>query len=366
MGLLTTKDPCAICGGKLKAIFPWKIVGQLVCNDCHGVTDLPDGVEKKMTVEDFRAYMTFREENVQRKNQFEISKKIDFGWLDTKFLFDFKNHFLCMDKNLDKTIFEGKQIKSFVIREDDTPLFEGDANGLRRYISTVPERARALAPQLEQYRMHLEMERERERLRREHGDDTYHSGILFDIPEPFKQFVIEIQFEHPYWDFFHADMGGPTFDNSNPYVDDYLCSYEEKTKVIKLPKEKDMTDLAYAISKGKGKVFILGGIQGRRIEHFYSNILLMKRNPSIEMIDQFSHIFTIDEGEYYFPYDDYKFVSFFSLSKESVISLKGFKYDLEKYNLIDDDNLCISNEIYDGLVKVRSGRVLVIKSRDDA
>ena len=47
-----------------------------------------------------------------------------------------------------------------------------------------------------------------------------------------EQFVIEIQFEHPYWDSFHADMGGPTFDNSNPYVDDYLCSYEEKTKVM--------------------------------------------------------------------------------------------------------------------------------------
>ena len=148
-------------------------------------------------------------------------------------------------------------------------------------------------------------------------------------------------------------------------IEDYHI-LEEKTKVIKLPKEKDMTDLAYAISKGKGKIFILGGIQGRRIEHFYSNILLMKKNPIVEMIDQFSHIFTIDEGEYYFPYDDYKFVSFFSLSRESVISLKGFKYDLEKYTLVNDDNLCISNEIYDGLVIVHSGRVLVIKSRDDA
>ena len=67
-----------------------------------------------------------------------------------------------------------------------------------------------------------------------------------------------------------------------------------------------------------------------------------------------------------FPYDDYKFVSFFSLSRESIITLKGFKYDLEKYTLLDDDNLCISNEIYDGLVKVYSGRVLVIKSKDDA
>ena len=233
MGLFTKKDPCAICGGKVKAIFPWKIDGQLVCNDCHGVTDLPDGVENRMSVEDFREYMTFREENSERKAQFEVSKKIDFGWLDTKFLFDYKNQYFCMDKNLGKTIFEGKYVRSFVIREDDSPLFEGDANGLRCYVSTAPDRARELGPQLDHYRMQLELERERERLRRERGDDSYHPGIMFDIPEPFKQFVIEIQLEgHPYWDFFQADMGGPTFDNSNPYVEDYLNSYEEKAKVM--------------------------------------------------------------------------------------------------------------------------------------
>lgn len=232
MGLLTKKDPCAICGGKVKAIFPWKIDGQLVCNDCHGVTDLPDGVENRMTVEDFREYMAFREENARRKAQFEVSKKIDFGWLDTKFMFDFNNHFLCMDKNLDKTIFEGKNIRSFTIKEDESLLFEGDANGLCHYVSTVPERARALAPQIDHYRLQLELERERERLRREHNDNSYHPVIFFDIQEPFKQFVIEIQFDHPYWNLYQADMGGPTFDNSNPYVDDYIYSYEERAKTM--------------------------------------------------------------------------------------------------------------------------------------
>lgn len=173
-----------------KGYFPWKIDGQLVCNDCHGVTDLPDGVENRMSIEDFREYMAFREENAERKAQFEVSKKIDFGWLDTKFLFDYKNQYFCMDKNLDKTIFEGKYVRSFAIREDDTPLFEGDANGLRCYVSTAPDRARELGPQLDHYRMQLELERERERLRRERGDD------------------------------------------SNPYVEDYLNSYEEKAKVM--------------------------------------------------------------------------------------------------------------------------------------
>ena len=232
MGLFTKKDPCAICGGKVKALLPWKIDGQLVCNDCHGVTDLPDGVENRMSIEDFREYIAFRENNAQLKAQFEVSQKIDFGWFDTKFLFDYNRRLFCMDKNLNKTIFEGKHIKSFVIREDNDPLFEGDANGLRRYVSTVPDRVRELAPQLEHYRFQLEMERERERIRREKGDDSYHPSILFDIPEPFKMFVFEIQLEHPYWDSFQADMGGPTFDNTNPFVEDYLCSYEEKTRVM--------------------------------------------------------------------------------------------------------------------------------------
>ena len=34
MGLFNKKDPCAICGGKVKGLFPWHVGGELVCNEC--------------------------------------------------------------------------------------------------------------------------------------------------------------------------------------------------------------------------------------------------------------------------------------------------------------------------------------------
>lgn len=89
MGLLTKKDPCAICGGKVSGLFPYKIEGHLICNECHGQVDLPDEMENRMTLEDFKAYRQFREENKLLRDRFQISQQVDFGWLDTKFLFDF-------------------------------------------------------------------------------------------------------------------------------------------------------------------------------------------------------------------------------------------------------------------------------------
>lgn len=49
MGLFGKKEPCAICGGKVKAIFPWKVDGHLVCNDCYGMVDVPEEVLKNMS-----------------------------------------------------------------------------------------------------------------------------------------------------------------------------------------------------------------------------------------------------------------------------------------------------------------------------
>ena len=227
MGLFGQKEPCAICGGKVKAIFPWKVDGQLVCNDCYGMVDVPEEVLKNMSLDDFCAYRAFREENAKLKDQFQVSKQIDFGWFDTKFMFDFKHNLLCMDKHLGKTIFEGSQIKSFMIKQDESPLIQGSARGMRHHPSNVPSRVRAMAPQIDQYRMQAEMERERER-----RDPDYHSRLMFNIPEPFKNFVITIKFDHPYWTTFKADMGAPSFDNSYPDVNTYLDRYHSNVKLM--------------------------------------------------------------------------------------------------------------------------------------
>ncbi|MCR5786929.1 MAG: hypothetical protein K6G28_04445, partial [Acholeplasmatales bacterium] len=64
--------------------------------------------------------------------------------------------------------------------------------------------------------------------------------------------------------------------------------------------------------------------------------------------------------------NDYKYVSFFSLDNNLHISLKGFKYNLNNYNLKITDPLCVSNEIIDkcGEVEV-DNKTLVVLSKED-
>lgn len=237
MGLFGKKESCAICGGKVKALFPWKIEGHLICNSCHGNVDLPEGVENNMTMDEFRAYLSFREENGALRHQFKTTQQVDFGWLDDKFLFDMNNGLLCMDKNLNKTIFEAKHIQSFVIREDSAPIYEGSAAGLVCYPSYVPDRVMAMEPQLHQIRMQEQMQRNMERMvdmRDGKRDYDVHFGSNYhDIPEPFQKFVIEIHFQqHPYWSFYTADMGGPTFSNTSPDANAYLRDYNNKVGIM--------------------------------------------------------------------------------------------------------------------------------------
>lgn len=235
MALFGKKEPCAICGGKVKGLLPSKIEGQRICNDCYGHVDLPDGAVNHMTLDEFRGYMAFREENDLLRQQFHTTQQVDFGWLDDKFLFDMTNGLLCMDKRLSKTIFEAKSIRSFIIREDSTPLFEGSAAGLICYASSVPERVMAMAPQLNQIRMQEQMQRNTERfidmLDGERDYNTYYHNYL-DISEPFKNFMVEIHFEHPYWKTFNADMEGPTFDDTAPDANDYLRDYNDSAAIM--------------------------------------------------------------------------------------------------------------------------------------
>lgn len=232
MGLFTKKDPCAICGGKVTGLFSKKINGKLICKDCYGTVDLPDDVLDRMTVDDFREYMAFRKENELLRQRFQTTRKVDFGWFDNKFLFDMTNHLLCMDKNLDKTIFEGSQIKSFLIREDTAPLFEGSESGLVRHTSDTPSRIMSMAPQIDLFRMQMQMYRDMERRNAENGDHSNNFQPTFTIEGPFRNFYVDIYFDHPYWSCYTADMSAPTFDRDEPDVNDYLRHYNEGVEIM--------------------------------------------------------------------------------------------------------------------------------------
>ncbi len=246
MGLFSKKEakkevvvetgPCAICGENLPQN-PYTFEGQQICYKCHDVAEnLPEAVRDNATIEVVKEYRVFRERNAQLKQQFQVTRKIDFGWFEEKFMFDTVNHLLCFDKKLKKPIYEGCQVKSFEIREDDAPLFRGSAEGLICYTSTVPERVRAMEPQILQLRMQADMRREMERVmeqrQRENGSTEIHSLPTVSVPVLFQKFFVEIHFDHPYWPLFTADKNGPRFSDTEPDANGFLTSYKEGVQLM--------------------------------------------------------------------------------------------------------------------------------------
>ena len=124
-----------------------------------------------------------------------------------------------------------------------------------------------------------------------------------------------------------------------------LAYIKSKTQVIELSPMKNDTDTGAALKlcKDATKIIILGGIQGKRIEHFIANLLLMELNPKIEMLDNNSHMYIMDSS-FSIRKTDYKFISFFALTN-TILTLEGFQYPLTNYNLKNTDPLTISNEI---------------------
>lgn len=227
MGLFTKKPPCPICGGKISWFLPSKVEGEYICDTCNGKIDMDDDKKNHLTMQAFKDYLVFFDQNQSLKDKFIISEKIDFGLWDTKIIFDYENKLFCMSKNLDKTVFEGNQLKYFLIKEDSTPLFEGSPEEIIHYDSSVPERAMALAPQINQFMMNQQLTGAANQLNRDNNNNSAPSRQYFDVPEPLKAFNVELHFEHPYWTVITCDMNGPTFSNDYPSITNYLNSYQQ-------------------------------------------------------------------------------------------------------------------------------------------
>jgi hypothetical protein len=225
MGLFTKKPPCPICGGKISWFLPSKIEGEYICDNCYSKIDMEIDKQNQLTMQEFREYLAFYDENQLLRNKFVISERIDFGFWDTKIIFDYQNKMFCMSKNPDKTVFEGKQLKSFTIKEDNILLFEGTVEGIRRYTSTVPERTMALAPHIAQFMMNRQMSRAIDKLD-DGKENSTTPAQYFDIPEPFRAFNVELYLDHPYRKVIKCDMDGPRFSNDEPDVNEYIRSYQ--------------------------------------------------------------------------------------------------------------------------------------------
>ncbi len=163
------------------------------------------------------------------------------------------------------------------------------------------------------------------------------------------------------------DLAIGDFDSINK--NDYENLKNSKTKIIKLNEIKDDTDTEYALKhlKNYDEILILGGITGKRIEHFIAMLNYIKTYTNVILKDDNSIIYSIEKDEFIKKDNEYKYISFFSLLDDTIINLEGFKYNLKNYNLKQHDSLCISNEINSdyGIIKLK-GRILIIKTKDDS
>lgn len=142
-----------------------------------------------------------------------------------------------------------------------------------------------------------------------------------------------------------------------------LSQYEQ----IKLNPMKDDTDTKKALEKAyelSNDVILVGGIQGSRIEHFLGNIMHFKNHPNLIMLDNNSKIYLLQKSRHIIKKG--KYINIFSYPKCN-ITLNGFVYNLNNYELELFDQLIISNEVKDafGEIIINEGSALVIESNKD-
>ena len=164
-------------------------------------------------------------------------------------------------------------------------------------------------------------------------------------------------------------------------------------EIIRLPVEKDDTDIVFCIREGLKRGFrdflILGALGGSRLSHTVANLqlLAMVRDHGASAVLKCgtTEAFLLGEGESRsFPEgfgrpespdhaplpgnSDYAAVSVFSLSEESEVSLSGLFYPLDHGVLSRRFPLGISNHFTDAPAKIQvhRGEVLVITECQEA
>ncbi len=152
------------------------------------------------------------------------------------------------------------------------------------------------------------------------------------------------------------------FDSVSDEEKTYIETHAERTIGHPVKKDKTDSDLAItmALEMDPALIIVYGGI-GKRLDHTYGNILFLKRGNIIFMND-YAKMFMVEPGTYGIVHD-HDYISFFAVEPVQDLTLKGFAFPLEGYNLDVNDPLCISNQ-GSGIVSFTSGKLLVIQASD--
>ena len=141
----------------------------------------------------------------------------------------------------------------------------------------------------------------------------------------------------------------------------------------KFPSRKDNTDtelaVDFAIDTGATEIVLLGST-GTRLDHTLANIMillkLLKMNIKAKIIDEHNEIYIMD-SEIEIEKEEDTFVSFLPIFKSCTgVTMEGFKYPTDNLDFDLGSTMGVSNEVESekGIIKLKSGISLVIKSRD--
>lgn len=165
------------------------------------------------------------------------------------------------------------------------------------------------------------------------------------------------------------------FDSVKPEVLDYFKQNNPDIKIRRFQPEKDETDTELAIrtamEKGCRHIWLLGAT-GTRIDHVLGNIhllgMVMEQGCECILIDECNRVRMLRQGLRLKKEEQYgDYVSLFPFTPEvRGLTLTGFKYPLQKYNLPCYHSLGVSNEICEEEAEIsfEDGVLLMVESRD--
>ena len=232
MGLFSNnKKLCPICGSPTPRLLATKVEGTPICKECDKKVDLPDGMIEQMSIDSFRQYISFYEENQALRDAFTETFRYDFGFLGRDILLDAANGLIRFKNDENALVIEASCIKGFRILEDASPLYESGNGVLKCYQSEVPARANAMSAQIAQLVMQQRQYEQMERRAREDGSPMPVRPYI-EMPAPFRHFCVELKLEHPYWRVFGGKKEGPAIDPNYPSIESYLKEYGKDAEKI--------------------------------------------------------------------------------------------------------------------------------------
>ena len=159
--------------------------------------------------------------------------------------------------------------------------------------------------------------------------------------------------------------------------DSYDGELPQNAEIIRSVPEKDDTDTLMAVKKaieiGCKTIFLFGALGGKRIEHTIANIQTMIYAHEqgcriyIHSDDSILRTQSAEDGEVkYNNNSNGKYISVFALTESVDIEyMRGLKYPLENYRMVQSFPIGVSNEIIgkSACIKVKSGLALVIETK---